>query len=122
MRIHYIYKRMRALSGSPDLDEAVQAEGKEGWDSFLAGEAGLREQIERREHGEEVAAALSRLLAPAFRNICFEIGFNGEKYDLILTPDGDRAKILKLVYFKDHAPGGGFSSLEHSIAGSCQRI
>lgn len=117
---HYFEKALEALPGDEDTlyfikecerclalpisMKPFRQRVKEGWDSFLAGEAGLREQIERREHGEEVAAALSRLLAPAFRNICFEIGFNGEKYDLILTPDGDRAKILKLVYFKDHAP------------------
>ncbi|MFR6332030.1 MAG: hypothetical protein ACLUOI_26660, partial [Eisenbergiella sp.] len=77
--------------------QRVKRDGIPSWP-----EAGLREQIERREHGS--GGSLSRLLAPAFRNICFEIGFSGEKYDLILTPDGDRAKILKLVYFKDHAP------------------
>ena len=31
-------------------------------------------------------------------------GFNGEKYELILTPEGDKVKLFELVYFQKHAP------------------
>ena len=36
--------------------------------------------------------------------ISFEMGFNGEKYELILTPEGDKVKLFELVYFQKHAP------------------
>ena len=32
------------------------------------------------------------------------MGFNGEKYELILTPEGDKVKLFELVYFQKHAP------------------
>ena len=39
-----------------------------------------------------------------FDEISFEMGFNGEKHELILTPEGDRVKLFELVYFQKHAP------------------
>ena len=77
---------------------------REGWESFLDGEAGLRAMIDDRKDGEAVAERCHQLLAPAFYRPFFEIGFNGDKYDLILSPDGDRSRLFKLVYFKNHAP------------------
>ena len=32
------------------------------------------------------------------------MGFNGEKHELILTPEGDKVKLFELVYFQKHAP------------------
>ena len=32
------------------------------------------------------------------------MGFNGEKYELILTPEGDKVKLFELCYFQKHAP------------------
>ena len=43
-------------------------------------------------------------LNQAFDEISFEMGFNGEKYELILTPEGDKVKLFELVYFQKHAP------------------
>ena len=40
----------------------------------------------------------------AFDEISFEMGFNGEKHELILTPEGDKVKLFELVYFQKHAP------------------
>ncbi|WP_455649971.1 hypothetical protein [Enterocloster citroniae] len=77
---------------------------REGWESFLDGEAGLRAMIDDRKDGEAVVERCHQLLAPAFYRPFFEIGFNGDKYDLILSPDGDRSRLFKLVYFKNHAP------------------
>ena len=39
-----------------------------------------------------------------FDEISFEMGFNGEKHELILTPEGDKVKLFELVYFQKHAP------------------
>ena len=43
-------------------------------------------------------------LNQAFDEISFEMGFNGEKHDLILTPEGDKVKLFELIYFQKHAP------------------
>ena len=49
-----------------------------------------------------------------FDEISFEMGFNGEKHELILTPEGDKVNLFELVYFRKHAPKGGAGALEHS--------
>ena len=35
-----------------------------------------------------------------FDEISFEMGVGGEKYELILTPEGDKVKLFELVYFQ----------------------
>ncbi len=80
---------------------------QEGWDSFLAGEGELRslmDQKDRENVSEQVVSKCSQLLAPAFSNPAFELGHNGEKYELILVPEGDRARMFQMVYFQQHAP------------------
>lgn len=79
----------------------------------------LREQIERREHGE-VAAALSRLLT-GVRISASRLGSTGKiRFDT--DPGRRQGKDFKIVYFKDHAPEE-VSSLEHSDwPAACQRI
>lgn len=39
-----------------------------------------------------------------FDEVSFEMGFNGEKHELILTPEGDKVNLFELVYFQKHAP------------------
>lgn len=46
----------------------------------------------------------------ALNSPSFELGSNGEKYELTLTPEGDRAKLFPLVYFPRRAPA---AVLEH---------
>lgn len=77
---------------------------EEGWQSFQEGEGRLREMLNERQSGEAVAELCRQLLAPAFTEPYFELGFNGSRYELILSPDGDRSRIFKLLYFADKAP------------------
>lgn len=46
----------------------------------------------RRSH--ELITQCGEILDLAFDNISFEMGFDGEKYELILTPEGDRVKLI----------------------------
>ncbi len=75
----------------------------DGWQDFLAGEEELRQLIDRGDSGAMVEKC-SELLSAAFESVCFELGFNGEKYELILTPEGIRSTLFQLVYFCSHAP------------------
>ena len=64
---------------------------EEGWSSFLAGEGELRalmDQEDREAVGEKLVDRCTELLAPAFADVAFELGHNGEKYELILVPEG----------------------------------
>ena len=59
---------------------------------------------EDNERGKELIHQCEEILNQAFDEISFEMGFNGEKYELILTPEGDKVKLFELVYFQKHAP------------------
>ena len=49
-------------------------------------------------------AQMQGTLNLVFDEISFEMGFNGEKHELILTPEGDKVKLFELIYFQKHAP------------------
>ena len=53
--------------------------------------------------GAEIVAQMQGALNLVFDEISFEMGFNGEKHELILTPEGDKVKLFELVYFQKHA-------------------
>lgn len=77
------------------------------WETFAEMEAELRQMMdEDKDHtrGAELVAQMEGALNQAFDEISFEMGFNGEKYELILTPEGDKVKLFELVYFQKHAP------------------
>lgn len=77
------------------------------WATFAEQEAELRQIMdEDRDHtrGEELVAQIDDVLRLVFDDISFEMGFNGEKYELIFTPEGNKVKLFELVYFQKHAP------------------
>lgn len=88
----------------PRFEKSFRERTTEGWASFLAGEAALRAMIGETQDSELVMKRCCELLSPAFDGIAFELGLSGEKYDLILTPEGSRAKLFQLVYFQRRAP------------------
>lgn len=91
-------------SGKNELERPFSERVKEGWQTFLKGEAALRQKIDEKQDSDELVAACLELLNPAFQDICFEMGYNGEKHELILTAEGDRAKLFPLIYFQKRAP------------------
>ena len=91
----------------PQFSECFRERTKKGWETFSGMEAELRRMMdEDKEHirGAEIVAQMEEVLNLVFDTISFEMGFNGEKYELILTPEGDKVKLFELVYFQKHAP------------------
>ncbi len=84
-----------------------RARTKEAWASFLAGEGELCALMDQKG-GDAVRKQLiercSALLSPAFAQPAFELGYNGEKYELILSPEADRTRLFQLAYFRRQAP------------------
>lgn len=101
--IEFIDSCQQCLS-LPRFDQSFRQRVINAWDSFLNGEAELRTMLNNKVQGEEIVAYCNELLAPAFADVSFELGFNGEKYELILTPEGQRSKLFPLVYFQHHVP------------------
>ena len=77
------------------------------WTAFEGEEAEIRAMMDAdktHERGEEIVDRIERILQLAFEDVSFEVGFNGVKHELILTPEGNRMKLFELVYFRSHAP------------------
>ena len=91
----------------PRFSECFRERTENWWETFAEMEAELRQMMdEDKDHtrGAELVAQMQETLNLVFDEISFEMGFNGEKYELILTPEGDRVKLFELVYFQKHAP------------------
>ena len=91
----------------PQFLECFRERTESTWKDFARQEAQLRRMMdEDKDHtrGAELVAQMEETLNLVFDEISFEMGFNGEKYELILTPEGDKVKLFELIYFQKHAP------------------
>ena len=73
------------------------------WEEFEARESQLRKLMDEDKIEEAVDLADS-LLKCAFHDAYFELGKNGEHYELILTAEGERHRLFLLNYWWEHAP------------------
>ena len=91
----------------PQFSECFRERTENWWETFAEMEAELRQMMdEDKDHtrGAELVSQMQETLNLVFDEISFEMGFNGKKYELILTPEGDKVKLFELVYFQKHAP------------------
>ena len=66
-------------------------------ETFAEMEGALRQMMDDdKDHtrGAEIVAQMENALNLVFDDISFEMGFNGEKYELILTPEETRSSCL----------------------------
>ena len=86
----------------PQFSQCFRERTVDWWETFAEMEAQLRQMMDDdKDHtrGAEIVAQMQGALNLVFDEISFEMGFNGEKHELILTPDGDKVKLFELVYF-----------------------
>ena len=91
----------------PRFEKSFHQRTEDAWAAFAGVEAELRRIMDAdkmRERGEELMEKCGRALELAICSPAFELGFNGEKYELILSAEGNRAGLFPLVYFQRHAP------------------
>ena len=121
--LRYFEKALEARPGDEDTEELIES-CKKGislprfamcfrerteifWETFAEMEAELRQMMDEdkdRTRGAEIVAQMQGALNNVFDEVSFEMGFNGEKHELILTPEGDKVNLFELVYFQKHAP------------------
>lgn len=80
---------------------------EEAWAAFAGIETELRRIMDAdkmQERSVELMEKCGGALEIAFCSPSFELGFNGEKYELILSAEGRRSGLFPLVYFQRHAP------------------
>lgn len=121
--LRYFEKALEARPGDKDTQEYVddcrrrltlprfgksfRERTEEAWAAFAGIEAELRTIMDMdklRERGEEIMEKCGAALEIAFYSPAFELGFNGEKYELILSAEGSRSGLFPLVYFQQQAP------------------
>ena len=97
----------------PRFEKNFRERTWESWAAFTQIEGTLRQLMDTdktHQRGEELIEKCGNALKTALRDTSFELGFNGEKYELILSPEGLRSRLFPLVYFQQQAPE---SVLEH---------
>ena len=108
----YIDDCRRRLS-LPRFEKNFRERTQEAWAAFSQIEGSLRQIIntdKTRQRGEELAEICGNALKIALGYTSFDLGFDGEKYELILSPECLRSRLFPLVYFQRQAPE---SVLEH---------
>ncbi|MGI5857616.1 MAG: Suppressor of fused protein (SUFU), partial [Candidatus Merdivicinus sp.] len=91
----------------PRFESNFRKRTEEAWAAFARIEAELRaimDSDKTHQRGEELIEKCGNALKTALRDMSFELGFNGEKYELILSPEGLRHRLFPLVYFRQQAP------------------
>ena len=121
--LRYFEKALEARPGDEDTEELIESCQKGislprfamcfrerteiFWETFAEMEAELRQMMDEdkdRTRGTEIVAQMQGALNNVFDEVSFEMGFNGEKHELVLTPEGDKVNLFELVYFQKHAP------------------
>ncbi len=91
----------------PRFEKSFRERTQEAWAAFAQIEKSLRQIMDAdkmHQRGEELIEKCGNALKTALRDTSFELGFNGEKYELILSPEGLRHRLFPLVYFQQQAP------------------
>ncbi len=121
--LRYFEKALKARPGDKDTQEYIddcrrrlalprfeknfRERTEDAWAAFAQVEGELRQIMdtdETHQRGEELIETCGNALKTALRDTSFELGFNGEKYELILSPEGLRSRLFPLVYFQQQAP------------------
>ncbi len=91
----------------PQFSECFRERTEDWWETFAEMEAELRQMMDDDEdhtRGAEIVAQMQGSLNLVFDEISLEMGFNGEKHELVLTPEGDKVRLFELVQFRKRAP------------------
>lgn len=91
----------------PEFKECFRIRTRKAWELFAEKQeavAGMIVDGSARERGEEIVSELGEIFNSAVSDASFEVGFNGEKPEIIFTPEGSRVGLFELAYFASHAP------------------
>ena len=102
-----LFKKKEEKNQGKDLplfDVPFRKRVKDCWDYFLTEEVNLRNLIDSKAGANAICDELNKIFGIAFENVYAEVGFNGEKHDLILNLEGDWSRLFSLAYFKRMAP------------------
>lgn len=105
--IEDLIEMCRGSLALPHFAESFCRRTEKFWQAFLREEAKLRRLMDesgRSGSGEKMLKKCEKLLGLISDSISFELGHNGEKYELVLTAEGDKAKLFELAYIGRRVP------------------
>lgn len=75
------------------------------WKAFEEEETIIRQMIDNNAEGKALTSFTESILRIAFDEVQFQIGINlDNKYELTLTPQGDRIKLIEYYYWQKYTP------------------
>lgn len=87
------------------MSESFKERVAKFWNAFEEKESEVRKMMDDKVDGDTLLAFMDEILSIAFHEVFFEMGVNDEgRYELILTPEGDRARLFSLEYWLKQAP------------------
>ena len=96
----------RSRLALPLFQQTFRERTAAAWASFARSEAALRSLIDTRqeESGQQAIALCADLLSPVLEDGGFELGLDGERYQLILALEGSRPRLFAMEYVQRQAP------------------
>ena len=91
----------------PRFEKNFRKRTQEAWAAFARIETELQHIMDNdpaRQRGEELLEMCGDALKAALPDVSLELGFEGEKYELVLSPEGLLHHLFPLVYFQQQAP------------------
>lgn len=83
-----------------DFPKMVEA----SWTNFAKHEAKLRQMLDEKQDQEEILRFTEQALRPIMHDAYFQVGKDGDRYNLIFATDSSRASILEYLYFEKNVP------------------
>ena len=105
--------RCRQCLALPRYQKNFRQRVAEAWEAFEAIEGEVLDIMDAdQDHTQEsrLVRKCAAAFQPAFDSLSFELSFDGERYQLILSADGSLAKLFPLVYFQRRAPASVLES------------
>ncbi len=101
----YFIEDCRRRLTLPRFEKNFRQRAEACWEMFCAEEADLRAHMAMGDEGMRTALdRCGQILKAAFAEVSFGLSCSGAKSELVLTPEGERARLLQLLYFRSRAP------------------
>ena len=74
------------------------------WNIFVKNEATIRKMIDEKAEANDLIEELKTIIETAFFDVAFEVGHNGTKHELILSPNGNETVLKQIRYLLNRRP------------------
>lgn len=96
----------KKLINCPNFDTTYRERVERAWEQFVAREHELRTLIDQRgdANPDVLVETVHDIFLGVLKNLSFELGYNSDKYELTLTPEGNTLRLFMIRYISKCAP------------------